>query len=237
MAATAAAAIGIATPAWADTNCPTCTVTVDATGTPLDYPIYGDPVKATNGTLNTVYGSAPNNNGADNVTFTGNTALWISQGFAQVQDGGTQGDLNNIIINPDDDFNLFEFATQLEGTSGWVYVYYLLTGSGLDANAFSSYNPATCGTYCGLAGYYLSGSNDNANYLLGGANFDGFMVVTADTSFSLFQSKQLSYNLAGVTPPVPEPATWALMLLGFGGIGMALRRSRRRGKQALMQVA
>src|SRR5947209_8412733 len=30
------------------------------------------------------------------------------------------------------------------------------------------------------------------------------------------------------TLPVPEPATWTLMLLGFGGMGMALRRSRRR---------
>jgi hypothetical protein len=34
---------------------------------------------------------------------------------------------------------------------------------------------------------------------------------------------------------VPEPATWALMLLGFGGIGMAMRRSRR--STALMQIA
>jgi hypothetical protein len=38
------------------------------------------------------------------------------------------------------------------------------------------------------------------------------------------------------SPPVPEPATWAMMLLGFGGIGLALRRSRRRG-EALMQIA
>jgi hypothetical protein len=35
---------------------------------------------------------------------------------------------------------------------------------------------------------------------------------------------------------VPEPATWAMMLLGFGGIGMAMRRSRR-GKPALAQIA
>jgi PEP-CTERM motif len=35
---------------------------------------------------------------------------------------------------------------------------------------------------------------------------------------------------------VPEPGTWALMLLGFGGIGMAMRRSRRR-TGALMQIA
>ena len=31
------------------------------------------------------------------------------------------------------------------------------------------------------------------------------------------------------TPAVPEPATWALMLLGFGGIGMAMRRKRQSG--------
>lgn len=30
-----------------------------------------------------------------------------------------------------------------------------------------------------------------------------------------------------VTPPVPEPATWAMMLLGFGGIGFAMRRQRK----------
>lgn len=33
---------------------------------------------------------------------------------------------------------------------------------------------------------------------------------------------------------VPEPATWAMMLLGFGGVGMAMRRQR---KPALMQIA
>ena len=28
--------------------------------------------------------------------------------------------------------------------------------------------------------------------------------------------------------PVPEPSTWALMLLGFGGLGVARRRARRK---------
>jgi PEP-CTERM motif len=36
---------------------------------------------------------------------------------------------------------------------------------------------------------------------------------------------------------VPEPATWGLMLLGFGAIGVAMRRSRRRDNRVLMQVA
>jgi hypothetical protein len=38
------------------------------------------------------------------------------------------------------------------------------------------------------------------------------------------------------TRSVPEPATWALMLLGFGGVGVAMRRSWKT-KPALMQIA
>ena len=34
---------------------------------------------------------------------------------------------------------------------------------------------------------------------------------------------------------VPEPGTWAMMLLGFGGIGITMRR--RRGSNALTQIA
>lgn len=39
----------------------------------------------------------------------------------------------------------------------------------------------------------------------------------------------------GGTPPMPEPGTWALMLLGFGATGMAMRRSRKSG--LLTQIA
>jgi hypothetical protein len=38
------------------------------------------------------------------------------------------------------------------------------------------------------------------------------------------------------TPAVPEPASWALMLLGFGGIGVAMRRGRKQ-TGSLRQVA
>lgn len=219
----AAATIGLASSASA-------TVTVAATnGTPLDNQIFGDPT----GTDSIhVFGSAPSNNNADNVEYTGNTELHITQGFAQISDGGaTQGDLYNIIVNPDDLFTQMKFATQLEGVAGTVTVYYLLAGSGLDANLIASYT--SCGTsFCGIAGTYSSGSNDNQNYLLTGGTFDG-MMVASDTSFSFFQLKQNSYN--GV-PAVPEPATWAMMLLGFGGIGMAMRRGRKQTGR-LLQIA
>lgn len=35
------------------------------------------------------------------------------------------------------------------------------------------------------------------------------------------------------TAPVPEPASWAMMLVGFGGIGAAIRTSRRKRAKAL----
>ncbi|EQA98614.1 hypothetical protein L288_20395 [Sphingobium quisquiliarum P25] len=38
----------------------------------------------------------------------------------------------------------------------------------------------------------------------------------------------LTYNYtAAPLPAVPEPATWAMMLLGFGMIGFAARQRRR----------
>lgn len=53
----------------------------------------------------------------------------------------------------------------------------------------------------------------------------------------------LSLNLRGVSNAyiftsgaVPEPATWGMMLLGFAGIGLAMRRNRRK-PNVLMQIA
>jgi hypothetical protein len=68
-----------------------------------------------------------------------------------------------------------------------------------------------------------------------GESFTGASFISSgEGGFADF--KQLRLVLANGTPPVPEPATWALMLLGFGGVGMAMRRSRRNSR-TLMQVA
>lgn len=82
---------------------------------------------------------------------------------------------------------------------------------------------------------------DNAN----GANIfdiiagsgESYTTASFSTSNGSFKDfKQLRLVLAPGTPPVPEPATWALMMLGFGGIGVALRR-RRKATGALRQIA
>jgi hypothetical protein len=62
------------------------------------------------------------------------------------------------------------------------------------------------------------------------ANIDNFALTT--------DAGTASYNFAVAdTGAVPEPATWAMMLMGFGGIGFQMRRSRRNGGSLLKQAA
>jgi hypothetical protein len=42
----------------------------------------------------------------------------------------------------------------------------------------------------------------------------------------------VSDNGMGVATAVPEPSTWAVMLLGFAGLGFAFRQSLRKGSFA-----
>jgi hypothetical protein len=56
-----------------------------------------------------------------------------------------------------------------------------------------------------------------------------------NVSFLRLSSSQNAFEIDNLrVSGVPEPATWAMMLLGFGGIGLAMRRRRR---PALAQLA
>jgi hypothetical protein len=54
-------------------------------------------------------------------------------------------------------------------------------------------------------------------------------------SFTAVSTGSFASDLAstGGGSGTPEPVTWALMLVGFGGIGTAIRRQRRKAAQAL----
>ena len=62
-------------------------------------------------------------------------------------------------------------------------------------------------------------------------NGGSFTFAVNDVSVSASGIAQI---LSGQIQAVPEPATWGMMLLGFAGIGMALRRRR---SPALAQIA
>ncbi len=196
------------------------TIAVDGVpGTPLPYQIYGIKSSGTQ-----VFGSSPNNTNVPNVTYTANSTVDITQGFAQVNDHTPKAPaFNQLIINPTQyDFTAMKFAVQLVG-AGSFSVYYLLSGSGLDANAAASYTS--------LLGSFTQAASTNVNYLVNGATYDGIMIKVTTPNTYLFEVKQNSYDQA---PAVPEPATWAMMLLGFGGMGLTIRRRR---NAAIPQIA
>jgi hypothetical protein len=222
MAAAAATAIGVATPAFAG-------VTLES----YNGPDLTTAVKAS--TTNTqndqaqVFGCTQNNGACANVTFTGlqlnqvtTEAIHITDGagFAAISDSPNNATNNfyNLIIDPAQDFNQYMFSIQLVN-DGTVQVFYMLSGGG-------SWIAAT--PTAGLS----QNANGNNTYLVQGDVMTAIMVASS-SPIKLFKQNSITFG----STPVPEPATWALMLLGFGGIGMAMRRGRRRSKQSLMQIA
>jgi hypothetical protein len=123
-------------------------------------------------------------------------------------------------MDPDPAFYAYEFSIQL-AQAGDISIYVMLTGST---------------TWDLVTGSPIhQDANQNNQYLLSGL-LDGFSFdkVLISSTGAIFQVKQNSINeTAG---PVPEPATWGMMLLGFAGIGMAIRRSRKRNP-AFLQIA
>jgi len=113
-----------------------------------------------------------------------------------------------------------------------------------DAADFSDFGSIVLGAG-GLSGTFdLSGSGFTLEYyaVKYGTQFTLYEYLGTDGTGSwVTNGKNGMSHIAffgSPTPPpgVPEPATWAMMLLGFGAAGTALRRSRRK-EAKLLQIA
>ena len=124
------------------------------------------------------------------------------------------------------------------------------------ANPIGAYLPATQGFQPTATGFFVFQANLGTTTLLdqgsvGQSGQDAYLMQLGQTllpgSYILGFLSQGSPPQYGATansgpilvtgpPGVPEPATWAMMLLGFGATGVAVRRSRRR-KALLEQIA
>ena len=80
-------------------------------------------------------------------------------------------------------------------------------------------------TYDGTAdgtvyGYQIGGQDFSLNYSRIYQRTGGFFTQRSEYDFTV---DRVSFSPAGV----PEPSAWSLMILGFAGLGTALRRRRR----------
>nr|WP_089220247.1 PEPxxWA-CTERM sorting domain-containing protein [Sphingomonas laterariae] len=114
------------------------------------------------------------------------------------------------------------------GPEGLVYVDGGNAGFGVDSLLVSEYSAGKVGTYTLDAnGNPIAGTRRDFITGLNGAEGAVIDPLTGDFLFSTFGSGNGLFVISGFTAPpaaVPEPATWAMMIAGFGLVGGTLRR-------------
>jgi hypothetical protein len=163
-----------------------------------------------------------NYSSSDSLSVTGN-------GVAQV--GGSSGGFTDVTITPLSNiaFTAFKFNLGMPSEPGYSGAFTfdaMLTFVGGATQTFNN---------------FVAGDGNGANRFTfaaqGGELIDQITLSDLEAVFTKNNSdpisgqfdfdtiKQASFNFAAVSG-VPEPATWAEFILGFGAIGVALRRRR-----------
>lgn len=151
----------------------------------------------------------------------GSFSVQDSNGFAGIGSGGGSNTLGFLTLTPQLGTHVFD------GTPFTLLVNFTSPGV-LQGTYFST-----------LIGSVTDSINGGIQVNFNDPNTLSF--GSGDSAFTLTVNNVAVSNSGARTPitgfirtAVPEPATWALMLMGFGGIGLAMRRRR---NPALAQVA
>jgi len=158
-------------------------------------------------------------------------AVWSGYGMGVLFGNDSTGNETHQIDNVGGgvDFVVLSFseAVTLSG--------YGMTAYSLGNTSFTD-NDSSFMAYSGTIVDLLGGVNKNAFSTIAGPGGTSAVKTGSSAASSIwlvgaavasgnndaFKLTSLSVNT--VAAPVPEPATWALLIVGFGGIGMAMRR-------------
>ncbi|MCA1654333.1 MAG: PEPxxWA-CTERM sorting domain-containing protein [Sphingomicrobium sp.] len=141
------------------------------------------------------------------VNFTSNESLNVTQSNGQARISGTDGDLTNLVISL---------------TSGFTF-------SAIEFNLNALANGSATLTFAGADGIssVFPISLNGQNFFSATGNFTS---VTINSTVQLGDVRQV--RITAGPGGVPEPATWAMMLIGFGAAGYSLRRRKAVALQA-----
>lgn len=164
-----------------------------------------------------------------------------------IQDSTTIPHVTIIGGAPETEYDYYSFSVATAGTAGIFDIDYAIVDNGEGLSGFDSFLRLMDSSGNSLL------TNDDSSTASGAGgsihqydSFLSYIFPTAGTyairvgrcceggSNGSYQL-QVSLEAPGMTAAVPEPGTWAMMLIGFGGIGAAMRR--RRTPKATPQLA
>lgn len=221
LAPLALALLGTATPAWS-------TITIEAASGGQGTLVHGTGTETTALEVIANLGSG----GPNIVHVNGDTDG--PGDLVRLQGGSGQADVTGAEITPGgnpEGYNFLSGNIFLTGNAGMTWIEFALTGE----NAGGTVDFYLTDGF-GVVHSFLDQLMGNGNTAFGFAATGGDVITnvffSADTPpGSIDILKQIRIEPA--VAPVPEPGTWALMLLGFGAAGYSLRRNRRRKGEVL----
>ena len=145
----------------------------------------------------------------------------------------TAGTLDDLLFTPGNPlaFDDFSFRGEVERAGFSPVITVIVTGC-LDVAGACVEEPAQTFTLTSDA----TPDKDFSRLAIASTDGETIFSVEVKTAPGAFfnEFKQVNFSLApGIPPPVPEPASWAMMLIGFSGVGAALRSRRRLSAAAL----
>jgi hypothetical protein len=181
------------------------------------------------------------------IALAGATALTAASAANAALTIGASGGTNGTVTPTVTSTSTLEFDTT-NGTAGSYSSFFQFNSDIFNSGVFTataSTNPLA-GTTVTLLQLFTGGTVTGGVYsggtLVSGGSISGSsnsltladVALTPNTNYTFQYSGNLgrtpgniSGNGAFALAAVPEPATWGLMLLGFGGMGLMLRRRRR----------
>nr|NUR37765.1 PEP-CTERM sorting domain-containing protein [Sphingomonas sp.] len=172
-------------------------------------------------------------NGPNIVNFDGHTTgddeLFLAGGNGQATIEGAEISAHNNAL-------FYSADIYLTGHAGMSWIELALTGTNDNSPSYIDFYLTDSLTNTETMFHLLIGSGDT-HYgfgVDGGSSITNLRFVTDPTSTTVSLIKQV--RIIAAPGAIPEPSTWGMMLLGFAGIGMAVRRSKKRNP-ALLQIA
>ena len=136
-------------------------------------------------------------------------------------------------LNPTPDYYILGIPGELAGDFGIYNIPATSGGSPVQIGAvfYSAENDGVSGLILGIAPYYLLYFNQLYYGPENSPTFDLGVFPESNGIVTITSIPDPIPDPSTITA-VPEPSTWAMMLIGFGGLGFATYRSRRKGADA-----